>query len=1529
MPRLIGNAYIALLPDATMFRADADSKIKAALAGLRPTVTLTGNTKDIDAKIAAIAAALKGLDSEATLGLNTDRALGDVAGLSAALDALVARLDNIPVSLDDSRALAKLYSILAGVNTLSKQLEDLGDADFDIDKALAKFYTLDASAKVLAADMSDLTPDMDVAKMTAKVAIMAADVEALSALLADMRANTDDTSALAKIVSMQAAALKLAKSLNNMPSNIDTLPYEASILKMTASADALKAKLEAVSAVPLVNPDAPAEVTALGEAAAIAGSKFIQAGVGGAGAWGFLTNRIVLFAGVLDNVMPEMLTRVSVWHVAADWIVEFAAVLGPAIIAVSAWGAAVTPVFLDAYNRLHAMQEAASATGTAIGVFNYNAQGAIGPMQQLQNSLQPGVWELTGDAIEVMTKKTGVFSSLVGQVNTVVEDLAARMTEAFSSQGATNFMKNGALDFQRFGTIIGNLGGAFGNFIKLVPGYAEIIEELFEKISAGVEAFTVFAAPVIKAGLALHGFFLYTGLAISGGVALIAGLGNVIAKMFTFVATTVDVDTVLLRLMYAWDAASGAVVVFSKSMLALALNPYVLAIAALGLLVYDMTINWDSASASVSKFGTNLTATIAGMTGGNALQAIPAAFGKINDEMKTISSPAYAQSIAANWDNIGNSGNRIAKDFTASGEQFKAAWNSLTTSSNPFSGLVSTLAHVGDAFKDMTASGGAAAAQQLQITDDANAMKTAYSQLNAQQKNLLTVTGQLMSGQTGATKTTFNWAQSLGILNAAGVQSTDSLQMMQTKVQGLLTGWKQYGLTATQIGNSVNAIALSTEMQQSAVSTLTGAYSSFIGVVTGGETALSTFGTGMATLASSLSAAKASGVSFSDTLGKFTVTGTAAGATMNGLSQASLNVRSAFASQVTNATSLYNSLLTLSSVSGLGAKGQDLLAQAGKDMVAQLLPLARGSASAMAEVSALAQIAGGPATTSFQALSAWVGKTKDPMANLNSIEQQLTRTSANLAADAQNLAGAMGETLTTAISGAVFAAEKGPAALQALANSLEALSTGKGSASAVINALQQFAPALVQMTGSIPNAKNEFLTMAGTMGVGTRQANALWNAIGEGATPLNAVQTVTKEFNDKLTSLYNSGINPTAAAAKQLWATLRQQYLDTLATKAGETEGAFVKTAGQLGVTKKAADELWTSMHKLAADSPYTANVKTNVSASGEVKAVETGNAAYGIKNAMLGALQFSGMAAGGVVPAGGGPAGRDSRLVTVAPGELIVPTSHAAMFGDMAKRAGIPGFASGGMVADAVQMSNIVPTVGQASTQFATGAAQSFVNTVKNAAVTLGSLSGPIPPTSPVMQQLIAEAINADHAPPSWLPAIELMISKESGGNPSAVDPISVLGEHAMGLMQMLPTTFGMYSGGNIMNPLTNLEAAIKYIMADYGSPYNIVGIGRAGTYKGYSGGGAINEPVYGRGAWSGMGYSFAENGQPEYVSNSSQAAASAGSDTMVRLPLQQMASTLAAIQRQNAQLPNLIGRAIGTAGGNGLTKGYYSAQN
>jgi SLT domain-containing protein len=74
---------------------------------------------------------------------------------------------------------------------------------------------------------------------------------------------------------------------------------------------------------------------------------------------------------------------------------------------------------------------------------------------------------------------------------------------------------------------------------------------------------------------------------------------------------------------------------------------------------------------------------------------------------------------------------------------------------------------------------------------------------------------------------------------------------------------------------------------------------------------------------------------------------------------------------------------------------------------------------------------------------------------------------------------------------------------------------------------------------------------------------------------------------------------------------------------------------------------------------------------------------------------------------------------------------------------------------------------------------------------------------------------------------------------NGIGIDPrtgaITSRGEHATGLMQTLPSTFREYAlpgHTNIYNPVDNMIAAIRYILARYGNPYTALQRSLRGGY-------------------------------------------------------------------------------------------------
>ena len=367
-----------------------------------------------------------------------------------------------------------------------------------------------------------------------------------------------------------------------------------------------------------------------------------------------------------------------------------------------------------------------------------------------------------------------------------------------------------------------------------------------------------------------------------------------------------------------------------------------------------------------------------------------------------------------------------------------------------------------------------------------------------------------------------------------------------------------------------------------------------------------------------------------------------------------------------------------------------------------------------------------------------------------------------------------------------------------------------------------------------------------------------------------------------------------------------------------------------------------------------------------------------------------------------GGIHGIDSQLHMLAPGELVIPSTHAAAHMVQAKREGIPGMASGGVVgspqATVANVQQGITTAQNAIGTFTSGAMKSWISQLNTAfaakqaaaAGAGGAFTGNVPGGSAnllvIAKYLLANGLNAAAAA-----GIAATIDGESGGNPESV------GSGGFGLIGWTGNTIGLPPGyhGPTGNPQYDMSVQLPGVIGYMNSrggrgPLNAAGnpvaagdvwsryeaplvplsdtrpgvanqlyaeLGGAGasakaaatasanlsagvaTLHGHSqggiirpnsGGGVINEPVLGYGMNSGIPYSFAENGQPEFVSNQSHSVtAQPGMQPATNIGQQQLISLMQMLVKQNQQLPYAIGGAVSQGAGNGVKHGYYGAQN
>jgi hypothetical protein len=333
---------------------------------------------------------------------------------------------------------------------------------------------------------------------------------------------------------------------------------------------------------------------------------------------------------------------------------------------------------------------------------------------------------------------------------------------------------------------------------------------------------------------------------------------------------------------------------------------------------------------------------------------------------------------------------------------------------------------------------------------------------------------------------------------------------------------------------------------------------------------------------------------------------------------------------------------------------------------------------------------------------------------------------------------------------------------------------------------------------------------------------------------------------------------------------------------------------------------------------PGSKSVSIHVSGTGNWSISQSKNTNFG--SGLLAGTPFAG-AAGGIIP--GYKPGVDSEWARVSPGEAILVPELVRAIGAgpilAANRAYAGGrtsqgmaFAGGGLVAG--NFAGLAPwATGQYDATvraMVTQVGQSIANAVNSAVSNALSAGGPagkgVPGTSAQVRAWILAALSIAGKPASWLNGMEVMVSKESGGNPLAANRTAagIAAGSPEGIAQTVIGTFALYSlpgHKNIWNPIDDLIASARYIGDRWRSPYNIPGI-TGGAYGGYAGGGVIMEPIAGVGLQTGRRYGFGEAG-PETVTPG------IGGDG---------ASTLAELRALRAAVEALPGRiAAGVAAG------------
>ena len=915
----------------------------------------------------------------------------------------------------------------------------------------------------------DVPLNADAAKLNASLAALAAKVAALGQKTSHLQLDANTKAIVAKIAAIDAQISHLGEAMGKMEAEVDITAASTKILALDAQARVLRDELANLKLKADTTSFHAQLVAAQAELEALTKERDINIGVdidtgviarASAALAGLFTkaDNPAQFAagwGIFGRALNGITGNISLLHVALDATLEAVISIGTAAAAAAIGIAAMEPAAENVALQLQAIDTVNEALGNQIPALSRQ-------FDALTQSLAPQVIEAFGGALDLVNQNSGVLEVTARKVVTLIDDWVAELDVWAKSQNAIGgILQTGVGFLSQFATIFAHLGEALLGLLKANPGTAEFLLSIVDGFAKILDWASKLPAPLLQLVLLFASIHTWANV-----------LGGVLSKMPGLLG---NVGAALVKLL---SGPTGLVVI------------------ALTALAVELGRAWDTSSVTVAKAISSINAALDSMTTAEAFFALPAAIGALNDQLKAVNSGGLA-AIEQNWTGLNDIWQR-------SGDKLKVLGSDLA-------GVVtgSTLHELesfGNFFKDLFTSNAGDKEALVQEKQDVANLNDEINKLLGNSRNLDAEIGSL--GRQG-----FNFTQALALMSLAGVQVNDSFALMAQKVDNLIKGYEAISVRGGILANSVNAITFAAGLQETKVTDLNSAWDTFISTVTGSESSFASVENDIEGL---FSAAAQGGAHLTDSNGKVSssfgqLAGSAGKAkvSFSGLDTTSLSLQQTFDSSVTGANALLDSLTLQATAAGLGQKGTNLLAQATKDLIIQLLPAASGSKTLTAELYALAQRGGFTGADSFKALSAWVGKTKDPMQSLQGVVQTFTVASAGLTTDVQNLSVALGTTLAGAMSTAVFLASGGQKSFTDFAKAV--LASG-GNLSKVTPSAKTLADQLIKITGNTADAEKEFDSFAiGALHLTKTQADALWKSVAGGSqTMAQAAAAVTK-----------------------------------------------------------------------------------------------------------------------------------------------------------------------------------------------------------------------------------------------------------------------------------------------------------------------------------------------------------------------------------------------------------------------------------
>lgn len=675
--------------------------------------------------------------------------------------------------------------------------------------------------------------------------------------------------------------------------------------------------------------------------------------------------------------------------------VEFLAVFIPAAAAAASFAAVMIQAATQGYQHMMALYQATEATAN---IFHKNLGAALGTvsfLQKAQDAIQPGIFQLFGAAIGVATGRMASFWHMGQQVVAIVEQFAARvrvdLSGALGGQ-ITDLLSKGAQDLAMFGQILGNVGHAIVNFASDMPGLAEVLLRVADAISQVILWVSSLPRWLIFTVMAMEEFYRWGGLVAR----ILTGIATVLPRLLPLLGTAlVNVFMTAGRIM-GGVVQIGAQLVRGIAVMAATLAALIPAAEGASVAMFSFAASMDAAAANPLLMAAIAAAVI-------ALGVLVFALSRVKDATdKWVASSQKAVQSASNLQVLNVISRQAAENavLLADSQQKLAAQTS-------YVGRVT----------------GVASRYIQGYSGEAQRTAQDVSELTQNQQFLANTTRTVMGNAEYLARTYHtSFAGALELATQAGVKLTQSLQgnsmaaqVARTQINDLVLGIRAMGAPAGALGSDMEALAAQSALASSDVQKLNQAFDQLTQIVVGGTSDFAQLISTMRAMGSSTAQA-----SSSIHAGTTTVKGdtTALTHSLQGLGSSAINTWQQFDQAISGpGAQLLDWLRTAGT---MGVLTRQKFTQAVKDMVAQFVPFAAHSKTATAELSFLAQEAGGPATTSMKVLKDWLGNTKGSAADLKGIVDKTTQSMANLGQIAQNLGNVILQDVTNQMAAAAL-----------------------------------------------------------------------------------------------------------------------------------------------------------------------------------------------------------------------------------------------------------------------------------------------------------------------------------------------------------------------------------------------------------------------------------------------------------------------------------------------------------------------------